>query len=124
MKNYIDGFAFPIRKSHLPSYEKIVHEVAMIWKESGALSYQEYVSDSLKLEGTLSFTNLLNAQDDECIIFGWLEFESREKRDIAHKQVASDSKMNELVAPLFESKHPIFDPSRMAFGGFSHLVAL
>ncbi len=122
MKDYIDGFAFPILESQLNLYKEIVQDVALIWKSYGAISYKEYVSNELSIEGTLSFKDLLEANENECIIFGWLVFESKKVRDLAHEAVAKDPKMHQIVAPLFDENHPIFKPERMAFGGFSGFI--
>lgn len=122
MPNYIDGFTFPILRKHLESYKRVAETVADIWKEHGALAYFEYVGDDLKLEGTLSFTECLNAKEDEIIIFGWVVFESRKARDLANKRVSADPRMKDLVAPLMEHKPIIFDARRMAYGGFKSLI--
>lgn len=122
MNHYIDGFAFPILKSKVDTYKEIVEKVADIWKEYGALNYQEYVSEGSPMEGTLSFDQVLQANSDECIIFGWLTFDSKEARNIAHEKVASDKRMNDLIQPLLITDHPIFDAKKMAFGGFRSLI--
>lgn len=96
----------------------MVEAVACIWKEHGALDYREYVGDDLILDGTRSFTDLAAATDDEVIVFGWVEFESRAARDLANAKVASDPRMVELV----DSKDFGFDARRMAYGGFKSLI--
>ncbi len=118
MNHYLDGFVFPIHKSKLDTYHKIAHQIAKIWKEHGAMSYQEFVGDELKLAGTLSFMDGLQSGPDECIIFGWLTFKSKEDRDKAHQLVAADSRIKAIEAPLFNTEPMIFDPKRMMFGGF------
>lgn len=122
MANYIDGYAFPIAKQHLDDYRQVAEGVATIWKEYGALDYAEFVCDDPSIEGTLSFTSALNTAADEIVIFGWITFESRAARNLAHKKVAADPRMDELVGPLMASNNPIFDPARMAYGGFSRLI--
>jgi len=122
MINYIDGFVFPIQKIHLDEYKSIAEYVAKIWKEHGALAYNEYVIDDLYLEGIRSFIEVVNAKEDEVIIFGWVVFESKEIRDLANKNVPNDTRMKDLVAPLVDPKKIIFDASRMIYGGFKPLV--
>ncbi|XWN38687.1 MAG: DUF1428 domain-containing protein [Balneola sp.] len=122
MANYIDGFVLPIPKKHLNEYREVAGKVAEVWKEYGALGYFEYVGDDLKLEGTRSFSELVNANEDEAIIFGWVVFPSREIRDRANEQVPTDSRMNDLVAPLTDPSRMIFDAERMVYGGFKPLV--
>lgn len=122
MTNYIDGFVLPIPKIHLEDYKAVAAKVASIWKEHGALSYSEYVGDDLKLEGTISFPEILGTKDDEAIIFGWVLFDSKAARDLANKRVAADPRMTDLIAPLTDPSRIIFNAERMAFGGFEKLV--
>ncbi|TVR89828.1 MAG: DUF1428 domain-containing protein [Saprospirales bacterium] len=122
MANYIDGFVFPIPRIHLTEYKGLAEKVADIWKEYGALAYFEYVGEDLKLEGTRSFIELVDLKEGEVIIFGWVIFPSKEVRDKANKQVPTDSRMAELVAPLSDPHRLIFDAERMVYGGFQLLV--
>ena len=114
MSRYIDGFVLPIPRSKLDNYRQLVDAVAKIWKEHGALDYQEFVGDDLTLEGTRSFADLTHANEDETIIFGMVAFESRAARDLANQKVAADPRMAELVG----SSNSGFDAARMFYGGF------
>ena len=120
--NYIDGFVFPVPRVHLNEYRSVAEKVAEIWKEYGALAYFEYVGEDLTLEGTRSFIKTVDAKEDEAIVFGWVIFPSKETRDLANKQVPTDPRMTELVAPLTDPERLIFDASRMVYGGFQPLV--
>ncbi len=122
MKNYIDGFVLPIPRIYLDEYKKVAEKVAGIWKEYGAIAYFESVGDDLSLEGTKSFIETLEANEDEVIIFGWVVFPSKEIRDLANKKVPIDPRMTELVKPLTNPNKLIFDGSRMVYGGFQLLV--
>ena len=118
MANYIDGFVLPVPRDRLNEYRRLVETVAEIWREHGALDYCEFVGDDLKLEGTRSFTDLVDATEDEIIVFGWVVFDSREARDLANGKVAADPRMADLV----DSSNSGFDAQRMAYGGFQSLV--
>lgn len=122
MANYMDGYVFPIPKDHLITYKNIAEQVALIWKEFGALDYVELVDDDLRMEGTRSFRECIPINENEVIIFGWINFDSKESRDEAHKKVASDPRMVDLIAPLLDPSNLIFDAERMVFGGFNPLV--
>ncbi len=122
MTNYIDGFVLPVPRVHLDEYKRVAEKVAGIWKEYGALEYFEYIGEDLKLEGTRSFTEVMDVKEDEAIVFGWVLFPSKETRESANKQVPHDPRMVELVTPLTESSKLIFDASRMVYGGFQPLV--
>ena len=118
MANYIDGFVFPISRNHLSEYKRLSESVAQIWKEHGALDYFEYVGDDMNLDGTRSFTDVVVAKENECIIFGWVAFDSRETRDLANTKVAADSRVLDLI----NSSNSGFDAERMVYGGFQSLV--
>lgn len=122
MANYIDGFVFPVPRSHLNEYQSIAEKVAEVWKEYGALAYFEYVGEDLELEGTRSFIEAVGLQEDEVVVFGWVVFPSKEIRDLANKQVPEDSRMAEYLSPLTNPTKLIFDASRMVYGGFQALV--
>lgn len=118
MSNYIDGFVFPILRDRLDGYRRLAEAAADIWKEHGALDYREFVGDDLIREGTRSFTDLTASADGEVIVFGWVEFESREARDLANEKVAADPRM----AALIRSSNSGFDAERMAYGGFLSFI--
>ena len=122
MNNYIDAFVLPIPRDHLNEYKGIAEVVANIWKEHGALAYHEYVGEDLTLEGTRSFQELIDAIEDEVIIFGWVVFNSKEARVKANELVAADPRMIDLIAPLTDPSRIIFNAKRMFYGGFSKLV--
>ena len=122
MTNYIDGFVLPVPRIHLNEYKSVSEKVAEIWKEYGALAYFEYVGEDLTLEGTRSFIEIVDAKENEAIVFGWVIFPSKETRDLANKQVPADPRMTVLVTPLTNPTRLIFDASRMVYGGFQPLV--
>lgn len=123
MANYIDGFVFPVPRIYMNEYRTVAEKVAEIWKEYGALAYFEYVGDDLKLEGTRSFIEVVDLNEDEVVVFGWVLFPSKATRDLANKQVPTDPRMAALVAPLTNPKRLIFDARRMVYGGFHPLVS-
>ena len=119
---YIDAFAFPIAEEHVVEYQKVAQQVAEIWLEHGALTYQEFVGDELQMPGIRSFNDALNLEEGETVVFGWASFVSKKQRNEANKKVRMDSRMGPLVGPLMDPSRLIFDAKRMVFGGFKHLV--
>mgnify|MGYP002625356434 CR=1 FL=1 len=118
MARYVDGFVFPVPRDRLREYTRVAQAAAEIWKEHGALDYREHVGDDLEREGTRSFVDVVPAGADEVIVFGWVEFDSREARDRANAKVAADPRMAELM----DSSDSGFDAGRMAYGGFAALL--
>jgi len=124
MSNYIDAFVFPIPKIHLAKYKMVSEQVAAIWKEYGALAYFEFQGDDLQLDGTKSFIDAMEIQEDEAVIFGWMVFDTKETRDLANKNVPLDERMSALVNPLMNPDRMIFDAQRMVYGGFKSFVSV
>ena len=122
MSTYIDGFVFPVPRASIDTYRKVAEEVAAVWKEHGAISYNEFVGDDLKLEGTRSFLDLVEVGQEELVIFGFVTFPSKEVRDEANRKVPQDPRMQVLVKPLLDPDRTIFDASRMVYGGFRSLI--
>ena len=118
MANYIDGFVLPISRDRLDEYKGVVEAVAEVWKEHGALDYREFIGDDMSLDGTRSFTDAVAAAEHEVVIFGWVEFASREARDLANEKVAADPRMEKIMGSSVSG----FDAERMAYGGFKPLI--
>ncbi len=118
MANYIDGFTLPIPKDKLSDYQQLVKSIAHIWKEHGAIDYQEFVGDDMNMEGVGSFEAMVKANSYEVVIFGWATFDSKESRIKANEKVASDPR----VAEIIESFNSGFDAKRMAYAGFKPLI--
>ncbi|WP_228482377.1 MULTISPECIES: DUF1428 family protein [Mesonia] len=70
-----------------------------MWKEYGAIAYFEFVGDELFLEGTKSFTEAVEAKEDEEIVFGRVVFPSKGVWDSVNKKVPQDPRMAALVEP-------------------------
>ncbi len=118
MSNYIDGFVFAVPREQLDAYQKLAKSVAELWKTHGALDYREYIVDDATRDGTGSFEVVSSAWEDEAIVFGWVEFESREMRDLVNARVASDPRVPSSEALLEVG----FDPSSMLYAGFRAFV--
>lgn len=124
MSNYIDGFVFPLPGEHLETYKDVAEKVADIWKEYGAISYHEFVGDDLNLEGTRSFTEILDLKEDEVVVFGWVVFPSKEVRDVANEKVPNDPRMTDLLATIMNPEKLIFNAERMVYGGFRPMLEI
>lgn len=122
MPHYIDGFVFPIPRSRVDEYKRVAKSVARIYREHGAIEYMEFVGDDLSREGTRQFPDMVAATDHETVVFGWIDFESRESRDLVNKRVEVDPRLADLIAPLLGPSNPVFEPGRMAYGGFKPLI--
>lgn len=118
MAHYVDGFLLPISPEKLPEYQKIASNAGAIWMEHGALGYWECTGDDLACEGTLSFREITSCKEHETVIIAWIIYPSREARDRINSAVMADPRLNNLM----DKDHPVFDFTRMAYGGFKEIV--
>jgi uncharacterized protein YbaA (DUF1428 family) len=115
---YVDGFVLAVRKDKIEAYKALAAMAGKIWKEYGALSYVECIGDDVPYGTLTSFPRAVQATDDEIVVFSWITYESRERRDAIMAKVMAD--------PRFKI-HPAdmpFDGKRMIHGGFVPFMEL
>jgi uncharacterized protein YbaA (DUF1428 family) len=113
---YVDGFLLALPKDKIDAYREIASLAGEIWMEHGALSYVECIGDDVPYGELTSFPRAVQAADDEIVVFSWITYESREKRDEVNAKVMADPRLKGDCMP--------FDGKRMIFGGFRSLVAM
>jgi uncharacterized protein YbaA (DUF1428 family) len=63
------------------------------------------------------FKRAVKAKDGETVMFGWVEWPSKDVRDMAWGKMMADPRMQP------DKTHPpLFDGQRMVYGGFSPIV--
>jgi uncharacterized protein YbaA (DUF1428 family) len=118
MAEYVDGFVVPVKKDRIDEYREVAAKAGELWREFGALDYKECVADDVKSGELTSFPQSVNLADDEVVVFSWITYESRAKRDEVNAKVMADPRMNEMV----DENDPPMDMKRMFFGGFEVIV--
>jgi uncharacterized protein YbaA (DUF1428 family) len=116
--SYVDGFVLAVPKANLDAYKKVASDAGEVWKEYGALDYVEAVADDVPYGEVTSFPRAVQAKDDEVVVFSWVTYESRARRDEILAKVMADPRMQADM-----SKMP-FDGKRMIYGGFQPIVEL
>ena len=116
--SYVDGFLLAVPKDKLEDYKQIAREAGAVWKEHGALAYVECVADDVPYGELTSFPRAVQAKEDEIVVFAWIVYESRERRDAINAKVMADPriKMDMSAMP--------FDGKRMIYGGFAPFMQL
>lgn len=61
------------------------------------------------------FRGAVKAQDDEVVVFSWIEYPSKAVRDAANEKMMNDPRMKALGEMPFDGK-------RMIFGGFAPIL--
>lgn len=61
------------------------------------------------------FRGAVKAQEDEVVVFSWIEYPSKAVRDAANEKMMNDPRMKALGEMPFDGK-------RMIFGGFAPIL--
>jgi uncharacterized protein YbaA (DUF1428 family) len=115
---YVDGFVVPVKKSKMDAYLEMSRQCGRIWREHGALEYRESVGDDVKPGKLTSFPQSVMLEEDEVVVFSWIVYESRAKRDEVNEKVMKDPRMAELAKP----EDMPFDGKRLIYGGFEMIL--
>ena len=111
---------YPFPKDKLEAYRRLAQTAGEIWREHGALEYIECVADDVKPGEITSFPQAVKLEDNEVVVFSWIVYESRERRDEINAKVMADPRLADTMDP----KNLPFDGKRMFWGGFKTIVEL
>ena len=115
---YVDGFVHAVPTEKLEAYKKLARKAGEVWMEHGATAYVETVGDDVPYGELTSFPRAVQAKEDEVVIFAWVVYPSRAKRDEVMAKVMADPRLEGSM------KDAPFDGKRMIFGGFVPFVEL
>ena len=118
--SYIDGFVLAVptaRQNDFIAHAKTADEVFM---EMGARRIVECWQADVPKGTTTDFYGAVAAQDDESVVFSWIEWPDKATRDAAMAKLPGLMETD----PRFDAKSnpPPFDGKRMIFGGFAPIV--
>lgn len=117
---YVDGFVVPVPKKNVAAYRSMARKAGKVWREHGALAFQECVADDVKKGKWTSFPRSVKLKPNETVVFSWIVYRSRADRDRVMDKVMKDKRL----AKMMDSKKMPFDGKRMIFGGFKTIVEL
>lgn len=113
---YVEGFVTAVPKNNKNLYIEQAKRGAEKMKKLGATRVVECWQSDVPHGKKTDFFNAVKANDDEEILFSWMEFPTKEIADKSFKEMESDPDMKEMM------KNMPFDGSRMIFGGFESIV--
>lgn len=117
---YIEGFVLAVPTANKQKFIDHAELGDTAFLDHGATRVLECWQDNVEKGHTTDFFGAVDSNDDESVVFSWLEWPSKAKR-----QAMSD-KMEELMKTdeRFDSdKNPMpFDGMRMIYGGFEAIV--
>lgn len=113
---YVDGFVVAVPAANKEAYKELAAKTAPLFREFGALRIVECWAEDVP-EGKLTdFRMAVKAEEDEEVVFSWIEYPSKEARDEANRKMMADPRMKE-----FGDAMP-FDGKRMIYGGFMPIL--
>jgi uncharacterized protein YbaA (DUF1428 family) len=113
---YIDGIAVPVPLANRAAYTAMAFATARLFREYGALRVVEGWGDDVPEGKITDFRRAVDAQEEETVVFSWIEWPSKQARDDAWPKLRTDPRMQ-----LDKNNMP-FDGQRMIYGGFATLL--
>jgi uncharacterized protein YbaA (DUF1428 family) len=117
---YIDGFVIAVPNANRQKFIDHAKLGDSMFIDFGATRVVETWGDNVPKGHTTDFPGAVETQDDECVVFSWIEWPDKATRDAG---------MGKMMAPDFKDdrmdpeKNPMpFDGKRMIFGGFQPIV--
>jgi len=117
---YVDGYVLPVPKKNLAAYRRMAQRAGKVWRDHGALEYNECVADDVKPGKYTSFPQSVKLKPSETVIFAWIVYKSRKQRDRVNAKAMKDPRLADMMNP----KDLPFDGKRMFWGGFRPFVEL
>ena len=118
--SYVDGFVTPVPKDKLEAYKAASRACGAVFREYGALSFRECIADDVKPGKLTSFPQAVNLEENEVVMFSWIEYNSRAERDAINEKVMKDPRLDEYMKP----EAMPFDGKRLIYGGFETLIEM
>ena len=112
---YTDGFVVPVPDAKSGEYQQLAAKMAKVFREHGATRVIEALSDDVPKGEVTDFYRAVKAEDDEKVVFSFIEWPDKDTRDQAWQKIMAD----ESLKP--EGEMP-FSGQRMFWGGFEPIL--
>lgn len=115
---YVDGYLIPVPNAKKEEYRAMAEEAAPYFKKHGAIRVVECWGDDVPEGKLTSFTMAVKREENESVVFSWIEWPSKAARDVGMKKAVDEMMANSNWTP----ENVPFDGKRMMFGGFQPIV--
>lgn len=109
--SYVQGFLIPVPRKNKDAYREMAELSATVFTDYGALRIVECWGDSVPDGKVTDFKRAVKAQDDEAVVFSWIEWPDKATCDAAAQKMESDPRWKEMPEMPF-------DGMRMMWAGF------
>jgi uncharacterized protein YbaA (DUF1428 family) len=113
---YVDATLIPVPVVAKEAIRAWALKMAALFKEYGATRVIDAWGDDVPDGKVTDFKRAVKAKPDETVLYGWVEWASKEARDKAWAKMMADPRMQ----PDHET--PPFDGQRMIYGGFAPIL--
>jgi len=108
---YIDGFVVPVPSKNKANYRAMAEKAAGLFQEFGAVRVVEAWGDDVPDGKKTDYKRATKAEDDETVVYSWIEWPDKATRDAGWEKVMADERMK-------PGDDMPFDGKRMFWGGF------
>lgn len=119
---YIDGFVIAVPTANKQKFIEHANLMDNMMMEQGATRILECWGDDVPKGKVTDFYRAVQAKEDETVLFSWIEWPNKAKRDAAFAKMDDLMKADPRMNP--EQNPMPFDGKRMIYGGFSPVLKL
>ncbi|HWK34961.1 DUF1428 domain-containing protein [Sphingomonas sp.] len=113
---YVDGFLVPVTPANRDAYHAMAAKAVAVFQEHGATRVVEAWGDDVSDGQVTDYRRAVLAQDDEAVVYSWIEWPSKEARTAGWEKIMADDRMKP------DGDTVPFDGKRMIWGGFIPVV--
>jgi uncharacterized protein YbaA (DUF1428 family) len=118
--SYFDGFVIAVPTANRQKFIDHAKLGDTVFKDMGATRIVETWADDVPKGKVTDFQGAVQAQDDEAVVFSWIEWPDKATRMAAYEKMMAPDFKDERMDP---EKNPMpFDGKRMIYGGFAPLL--
>ena len=119
---YIDGFLIAVPKANKEKFIEHAKKGDSVFMDLGATRVLECWGDDIPDGKVTDFRRAVKANDDEAVVFSWIEWPDKATRDAGMAKMMDLMKTDPRMDP---EKNPMpFDGQRLIYGGFAPVVTL
>lgn len=124
--SYIDGFLIAVPTANKQKFIDHAKLGDSVFMDLGATRILECWGDDVPDGKVTDFRKAVQANDDETVVFSWIEWPDKPTRDAAFGKMKEWMEHPEKADPRMDpSRNPMpFDGKRLVFGGFAPIVEL
>ncbi len=114
---YVDATLIPVPMTAQAAIRDWAVTMAALFQEHGATRVIDGWGDDVPDGKVTDFKRAVKAKPDETVLYGWVEWPSKDARDKAWTKLMADPRMQPG-----RSDKPPFDGQRMIYGGFAPIL--